>query len=181
MGAPGTAAGGADQVTSPTTQSLRAKGAKCRNLCTLAFTGCRSSTAHHGVTWLENRGTFPFAERRLSDLPGVHRAPAADLDGDGDLDIVVCALLPSTAAVTAELPSVVWLEQVKSGAFARHMLEKGFSRHATLDARDFDGDVDLAVGNFRFSGTASGEVQVWESMRLRGGQAGTRIDVGRAP
>ena len=47
---------------------------------------------YHGVIWLENTGTFPFVEHRLATLPGAQRAQAADLDGDGDLDIVASAL-----------------------------------------------------------------------------------------
>ena len=48
---------------------------------------------YHGIQWLENRGTFPFVEHTLAELPGVSRAQAADLDGDGDLDIVACAFI----------------------------------------------------------------------------------------
>ena len=43
----------------------------------------------HGVRWLENRGSYPFEPHDLAALPGAHRAVAADLDGDGDLDVAV--------------------------------------------------------------------------------------------
>ena len=54
---------------------------------------------YHGIQWLENRGTFPFTAHTLATLAGVLRAQAVDLDGDGDLDVVACALLPADARV----------------------------------------------------------------------------------
>ncbi|HEX2101200.1 MAG TPA: VCBS repeat-containing protein, partial [Candidatus Synoicihabitans sp.] len=38
--------------------------------------------------WLENLGEWQFRSHSLSDLPGTIHAPVADLDGDGNLDIV---------------------------------------------------------------------------------------------
>lgn len=55
---------------------------------------------YHGIQWLENTGAYPFfAEHTLAPKPGVHRAEAADLDGDGDLDIVACAWSASFQSV----------------------------------------------------------------------------------
>jgi FG-GAP-like repeat len=114
----------------------------------------------HGVRWFENRGGFPFVRHDLAAMPGAHRAQAADLDGDGDLDIVACAFLPDSQHSTfpplerqgnlGDLTSVGWLEQVRPGQFELHALEKGKLAHVTLDLGDFDGDgdVDLLVGNF---------------------------------
>ena len=68
---------------------------------------------YHGVIWLENTGTFPFVEHRLATLPGAQRAQAADLDGDGDLDIVASAFVSGEAA--PRLASLVWLEQTAPG------------------------------------------------------------------
>jgi hypothetical protein len=119
---------------------------------------------YHGIQWLENKGAFPFVEHTIAAMPAVIRAAAADLDGDGDLDIVACALLATGTDVDERtLPALVWLEQTKPGTFVRHTIEMGFPRHATLDVADINGDGanDIAVGNFSFDRKMPGVIDVW--------------------
>jgi hypothetical protein len=121
---------------------------------------------YHGIQWLENTGGYPYVEHPLAQMPGVHRAEAADMDGDGDVDIVACALLAGGSDVDEKtLPALVWLEQTKPGVFARHTIEMGSPRHATLDVGDIDGDgdIDIVVGNFSFDRPAKalGLIDVW--------------------
>ena len=140
---------------------------------------------YHGIQWLENTGGDgpvspkpgeggpaspkpgeggPFRAHDVVQMPSVHRAMAADMDGDGDLDIVACALLPGASnADDATLPALVWLEQTKPGVFVRHTIEMGFPRHATLDVADVDGDgdVDIVTGSFSPDKPAKSWVQVW--------------------
>jgi hypothetical protein len=123
---------------------------------------------YHGIQWLENTGAFPFVEHRLADLPGVFRAQAGDLDGDGDLDVVACAFIAGGSNLDeSSMPSLVWLEQVRAGVFERRTLERTAPRHATLDLADVDGDgdLDIVVGNFMTDGRAAAYVEVWESAR----------------
>jgi hypothetical protein len=97
-------------------------------------------------------------------MPGVHRAVAADIDGDGDLDVVAGALLAGGSDVDERrLPALVWLEQTKPGVFAPHTIEMGFPRHATLAVADIDGDGDLDVvtGYMSTDKPAASWVQVW--------------------
>jgi hypothetical protein len=127
----------------------------------------------HGVRWLENRGSFPFEPHDLAALPGAHRAVAADLDGDGDLDVAVAAFLPDPDHTRGSLASLVWLERQAPGVFVRHTLQSGQLSHTTLDAGDMDGDgdVDLVTGNFvgfTFARTdtgfrSDGWVEIWEN------------------
>jgi hypothetical protein len=125
--------------------------------------------AYHGIQWLENRGTFPFTEHTLASLPGVERALAVDLDGDGDLDIVAVTYVPEPRRTDQgprpPLPSLVWLEQASRGRFEPRTLEVG-GRHVTMDAADYDhdGDVDLVVGNF--GSITDGGVEVWENLTM---------------
>ena len=122
---------------------------------------------YHGLRLLENRGGLRFEERFLANLPGVHRALAADLDGDGDQDVVAGAYVQFKTGggpprALADQASLVWLEQAAPGQWKRHTLERG-GQHVALDVADYDGDgdVDLVVGQFTTRGAPS--VELWEN------------------
>jgi hypothetical protein len=42
----------------------------------------------HGIQWIENRGSGNFAFHRVGNLPGAYTPCAADLNGDGFMDLV---------------------------------------------------------------------------------------------
>jgi hypothetical protein len=118
---------------------------------------------YHGVQWLENRGGYPFRHHHLAALYGAQRAVAADLDEDGDLDIVATSFLPGDfyQAPRRErgLDAIIALEQVAPGRFVRHLIEAGTCDHAACDLGDFDSDgkVDLVTGNFFMREAGPGE------------------------
>jgi hypothetical protein len=111
---------------------------------------------YHGVQWLENSGTFPFTHHPLAAMYGAERAVAADLDGDGLLDIVAVSWLPANLYPRIEgatLDSVVWLRQSAPGHFVRYGLERVNCGHPSCAVGDLygDGRMHMVVGNHYFA------------------------------
>lgn len=109
----------------------------------------------HGIRWLENKGRGETWEvHEVAPMYGAHGAKAADMDGDGDMDIVASAFLPhknpASYLAGTKTPSLVWFEQLKDKSFKPWVIETMKVFHPCLDLGDIDsdGDVDIVVGNF---------------------------------
>ncbi|MCP4759043.1 MAG: tetratricopeptide repeat protein [Planctomycetes bacterium] len=119
--------------------------------------------AGHRVTWLRQTADGTFSEMPLGgpiDAP-VH-AEVADIDADGDLDVIVAAMgvmLPSND----EIGSVIVLENDGDQSFQSRTLIDGIRRVTDVRAGDIDGDgdLDLAVSQF---GYVQGEIRWMENL-----------------
>jgi hypothetical protein len=123
---------------------------------------------YQGLTWLENRGHFPFTPRRLADVYGAGSPVVADFDGNGLLDIALVTFLPAEAfpqRAPLGLNSVVLLEQATPGQFVQHALEVETCDHLTCAAGDLDGDgrPDLVIGNYVRGGLTRDSVSIWRN------------------
>src|SRR5262245_12158112 len=90
-------------------------------------------------------------------------ATPADLDGDGDLDLVV-AVLGSVYPTDERIGQVAWLEN-RNGTFVNHVLLDDVRRVSDMQVGDLDGDGDLDIAAAVF-GYHHGEV-LW--LENRGG------------
>ena len=110
-----------------------------------------NSRPWHGVQWLENRGQLAFTYHRIGDLSGASSPQAVDVDGDGDLDVVVASAYNRWTEPGAE--SLVWLENNGRQQFTAHTLATAPTHLVTLAAGDVDGDgrIDLVTGGLHIS------------------------------
>jgi hypothetical protein len=67
-----------------------------------------NSRPWQGVQWLENRGDLKFEFHRMIDQQGVTSPEAVDLDGDGDLDVLL--VNANNDWDDPAPPSLLWLE-----------------------------------------------------------------------
>jgi hypothetical protein len=108
---------------------------------------------YHGITWLENRGQYPFTPHRLADCYGAGSPVVADFDGNGLPDVAFVTFLPEQffpERRNLRLDSVVLLEQTTKGNFVRHALETELCDHLSCAAGEVTGSgrPDLVIGNF---------------------------------
>ena len=110
------------------------------------------------VAWWENAGGGSFPERRVVSSNRVHAVEAADLDGDGDTDLL------SAAAYDRELS---WYENLGSGAFsAPKAIATDPGAVWSVRTSDLDGDGDPDVIAPSDVDERDGEVRWYEN---RGG------------
>ena len=105
----------------------------------------------NGLQWLENNGGLSFTYHRIADYPGASSPQAADLDGDGDLDLAVVSAYNDWARPEAQ--SLVWFENTGDRRFTMRPLASSPTHLITLAIGDLSGDgrPDLVTGGMHVS------------------------------
>lgn len=68
----------------------------------------RGSHPWHGIQWLENRGGGNFAFHRVGNLPGAYTPCAADLNGDGFMDLLAVSCFADESNLQAAA-MIAWI------------------------------------------------------------------------
>ena len=100
----------------------------------------------HGVQWLENLGQYQFAFHRIGQFDGAYGPTIADMDSDGDADIVAVSEFANWSEPGT--PSVRWWSQQKDGSFLMQDLAEEPTHLVTCDVGDIDDDgwPDIVAG-----------------------------------
>ncbi|MGK0237217.1 MAG: hypothetical protein ACI92G_000675 [Candidatus Pelagisphaera sp.] len=115
------------------------------------------------ISWIRQVSSGYFEETVLASfIAGPAHVETADMDADGDLDIIVASMGIVTPN-PQKIGSVVILENDGLYNFAERVLLENVSRVTHVEAGDLDndGDLDLSVGQF---GYYEGEVRWMENL-----------------
>jgi hypothetical protein len=102
---------------------------------------------YHGCLWLKNLGNWRFESKRIASFGGTYAAAVGDLDGDGDLDVVLVSLCNDWSDPTR--PSVVWLENDGHQNFKMWPIDTTPIGLITVACGDLnkDGRADIVAGS----------------------------------
>jgi len=92
----------------------------------------------HGVQYLENTGRGNFTFRRIGDLGGAYSPIGADVDLDGDMDVVALAAFNDWSQ--PDSIALAWFRNDGNNRWERLILAYRPTHLTTLDVADFDGD-----------------------------------------
>jgi len=122
-----------------------------------------NSRPWQGIQWLENRGQFRFELRRLVSLQGATSPEAADLDGDGDLDVLL--VTSNNDWDNPRAASLLWLENDGKMRFSLRDIATAPTHLGTVAVGDLDGDgrPDAVTGGMHISRPYDrlGRVTLW--------------------
>lgn len=92
--------------------------------------------------WFENTGTKTFIEHVVrANWDHANSVCAADLDADGDVDILGTASFRTTSSYG----EIAWFENDGQQNFTERNIKKNFGRPSQVSAADVDGDGDVDV------------------------------------
>jgi hypothetical protein len=126
-----------------------------------------NSRPWQGIQWLENTGNLKFTFHRIIDLQGATSPEAADLDGDGDLDVLI--VTSNNDWDNPQAPSLLWLENDGHQKFTMHPIASSPTHLLTVAVGDLDGDgkPDAVTGGMHISRPYDriGRITAWFSTR----------------